>query len=313
MPPITTPTISRLQNSAGLFCREAGRALLRHKLRSGLTALGIMIGIAAVVWVVAIGKAGSARAEAQLANLGDNLVWIEAGSRNVNGVRNGNHGDTSLTFDDMQAIRRETPLIKSVSPNVDGRLRLIYGNRNWLTGYRGVSTEYLDIKKWEIAEGSAFTDEQGERAESVCLIGQTVREQLFGPGEAVGQVIRVQGQVFQVIGVLGRKGQSGFGQDQDDTLLMPYETAQSKIRGKGMAWLDDILASARSRDQVNAAIDQVSALLRQRHRLQPGQEDDFNIRRPDEVLKAQVEASRSLSLLLVSVAAIALWWAASAS
>ena len=289
-----------------LFCLEAVRALARHKLRTALTALGVMIGVAAVIWVVAIGQASTERVEAQLQNLGNNLVWIEAGSRNINGVRNGAHGTTTLTPEDAAAIRREMPLIASVSENVDGSLQVIYGDRNWNTRYRGVSPEYLEIKRWEMAEGSFFTHAQVEHIESVAVIGETVRSELFGLENPIGRVIRMQGILFKVIGVLAPKGQSTWGQDQDDTIMMPWTTAQKKIQGQGFTWLDDILCSAVSREAVNPAIDAVTALMRQRHHIRPGEEDDFNIRRPDEVIKAQIEQSRTLELLLISVGSISL-------
>jgi putative ABC transport system permease protein len=265
-----------------------------------------MIGVAAVIWVVAVGSAGTERAEAELQKLGTNLVWIEAGSRNINGVRTGTHGTTSLTPEDAEAIRREMPLINSVSENVDGRLQVINGNRNWRTPYRGVSPEYLEIKAWQLAEGSFFTHDQMEHSESVVVIGETVRQELFSASNPIGQVIRVQGSLFKVIGVLAPKGQSGTGQDQDDTMMMPWTTAQKKIRGQGFTWLDDILCSAVSREGVNPAVDAVASLMRQRHHIRPGEGDDFNIRRPDEVIKAQIQQSNTLALLLISVASISL-------
>jgi putative ABC transport system permease protein len=292
---------------ASLFFREAIRALLRHKLRSALTTLGIMIGIAAVVLVVAVGQAGSQRAEAELQKLGDNLVWIEAGSRNVAGVRTGSHGTTSLLIEDQEAILREVSLIKSCSPQVDGSLQLIARERNWNTRFRGETPEYLDIKKWQVAEGGAFTAADVQQAAGKILIGRTVREQLFGgAGNAVGEVVRANGQLFEVVGVLAPKGQSSDGRDQDDWILLPYTTAEKKLRGKGLVYLDDILCSAVRPEAVNPAIDRIVGLLRQRHHIRPGDEDDFNIRRPDEILKAQVEASDTLAALLISIAAVSL-------
>ena len=296
---------TRLHFSATLLS-EAVRALSRNKLRSALAALGITIGIAAVVCVVAIGRAGSDRLEEQLNALGENLVQIEAGSRNINGVRSGTHGMNTLTVEDAQAILREVPLIKSVSPHVDSKVSVAFGNRNWTTQYRGVAPEYLEIKRWQLAEGVAFTDEQVEQAANVCVIGQTVRDQLFGPEKAVGQDIRLNNQLCQVIGVLAPKGQSAMGWDQDDVLLLPFTTAQKKLRGKGFTWVDDIMCSAISAQAVNPAIDEIIMLLRQRHQIRADQEDDFNIRRPEEVIKAQLETKRTLALFLISIASISL-------
>jgi putative ABC transport system permease protein len=289
-----------------LFFTEALRALARHKGRTALTALGSMIGVGTMIWVVAVGEAGKARAEEELHNLGDNLVWIEAGSRNVNGVRTGTHGTSTLTPEDAEAVRREVPLLKRVAENVDGRVQIVTGNRNWNTRYRGVSPEYLDIKRWKIAEGAFLSDDHVRRMDNVAVLGETVCRRVFGPVSPIGKLIRVNNMVFQVIGVLAPKGQTGSGQDQDDTIMMPWTTAQTKIRGRNYEFLDDILGSAVSMEAVNAAIDAATALLRQRHHIGPGEDDDFNIRRPDEVIKASIQASSTLQILLVALAAISL-------
>jgi putative ABC transport system permease protein len=295
-----------VQAPLSLFGREAVRSLCRNKMRSALSALGITIGIAAVVCVVAIGSAGAQRAEEQLQKLGDNLVWIEAGSRNINGVRSGSHGMTSLTMGDAEAIADEVSSIKSVSPNVDGTVVIISGNRNWTTHYRGVTPEFLEIRRWGVVEGAPFTSRDVVRSANVCLLGQTVRQELFGEREAVGRDVRIDQKVFRVVGVLATKGQTGQGRDQDDTVIMPYTTVQRKLRGRGFTWLDDIMCSAVSLAEANSAIDRITALLRYRHHLIPGEPDDFNIRHPEEVIKAQIAAKRTLALLLVSIASIAL-------
>jgi putative ABC transport system permease protein len=297
---------ARVSQWLALFCREPVRALLRHKTRSALTTLGITIGVAAVVLVVSVGEAGSARAEAELQSLGDNLVWVEAGARNINGVRNGAHGNTSLTLDDAEAMKREVKLLKRVSPQIDGTVQVIYGNRNWNTRYRGETPDYLAIKRWNVALGAPFSDEDVRQSASKILIGETVRAQLFGIDNPVGRLVRIQQQLFEVVGVLAPKGQNADGRDQDDWILLPHTTAQTKLRGRGIQYLDDILCSAVAPEAVNPAIDATIALLRERHHIQPGAEDDFNIRRPDEVVKAQLEASHTLALLLVTVASISL-------
>ena len=289
-----------------LFGREAVRSLCRNKMRSALSATGITVGIAAVVCVVAIGTAGSQRAEQQLQSLGENLVWIEAGSRNVNGVRSGSHGMTSLTMGDAVAIADEVSTIKNVSPNVDGSLIVIAGDRNWTTRYRGVTPEYLQIRRWELADGAPFTHADVVRSANVCLLGQTVCRELFGEGDAVGRSIRINKMPFRVVGVLAPKGQSGTGQDQDDTVILPYTTVLKKLRGSGFTWLDDIMCSADSLEETGPAIERVTALLRDRHHILPGREDDFNIRHPEELIKAQIAAKRTLALLLESIASIAL-------
>ncbi|MBZ5588434.1 MAG: ABC transporter permease [Acidobacteriia bacterium] len=300
------PPVSRAAVLASLFVREAVRALVRHKMRSALTTLGVMIGIAAVVLVVAIGKAGSERAQEALASLGDNLVWVEAGARNVNGVRTGSLGANTLTVDDADAIRREVPLITRVSPQVDGHIQVVFGNRNWATHYRAESPEYLAIRRWGVALGHAFSQDDVERSATKALLGETVRRELFGNVNPVGEVVRLQNQLFEVVGVLAAKGQSGDGRDQDDWVFLPYTTAQKRFRARTETWLDDILCSAVSPQAVEPAINQIEALLRQRHHIEPGGDDDFNIRRPDEVLKAQVAASDTLAHLLLSVAGVSL-------
>ncbi len=279
-------------------------ALLRNKMRSVLTVLGITIGIAAVICVVAIGKAGQARIEQQLNNLGDNFVWIEAGGRAVNGVRTGPRGTKTLTLGDAVAIKNQIPLIKSVSANVDASTQIVYGNQNWFTTFRGVAPEYFEIKRWGIDEGAAFAQDDVDRATAVCVIGRTIRDQLFGAQDPIGKVIRVKTLPCKVVATLKPKGLSMSGQDQDDTILLPYTTAQKKLMG--VTWLDDILCSAVSADAVKAAGQQARALLRERHHLRPEEEDDFNIRNPEDIIQAQLEASRTLTLLLVTIASISL-------
>jgi putative ABC transport system permease protein len=234
-------------------------------------------------------------------------VWVEAGSRNVAGVRTGSHGMTSLTMEDAESIRRNVPQITRVSPQVDGTVLIINGNQNWTTRWRGETPDYLAIKKWTVVLGASFSEEDVEQSASKVLLGQTVREKLFGTANPVGEFVRIQRITFEVVGVLGPKGANPDGRDQDDWVLLPYTTALTKLRGKTVTpWLDDILCSARSAQDVQPAIDRVTALLRQRHNLATGAEDDFNIRRPDEVLKAQVDAEKTLATLLASIAAVAL-------
>ena len=278
--------------------------LVRNKMRSILTMIGIMIGIAAVICVVSIGRAGQAKVEQQLRNLGDNFVWIEAGGRAVNGVRTGTHASPTLMLSDAIAIKQQIRLIKSVSPNVDGSTQIIYANQNWFTSYRGVSPEYFPIKRWEIDEGAAFSQEDVERAADVCVIGRTVRDQLFGPEQALGKVLRIQGLPCKVVATMKPKGLSLSGQDQDDVIILPYTTVQKKI--KGVIWLDDILCSAISPNVVKLAGQQAAAVLRDRHHLRPDEDDDFNIRNPEDIIEAQLEASRSLTILLVAIASISL-------
>src|SRR5262249_41328804 len=227
-------------------------------------------------------------------------------SRNRAGVRTGTRGTTTLTLDDGEAVAREVAGVKAMTPNIDGGIHLAWGNRNWTSRYRGVNTKYFAIRGWQIQHGASCTDEDDSRAASVCVIGQTVREQLFGGTNPVGQMIRVEQQPFEVIGVLAAKGQSATGFDQDDTIVMPFATAQRRVKGAAFTWLDDILLSASSPATVEPAVSEIVMLLRERHHIGPGDEDDFNIRRPQELINAQIAQSRVLALLLISVACVSL-------
>ena len=295
-----------LRTCLNLLVVQALRALARNKLRSGLAMLGIASGVATVIWVLAIGRAGSERALADLDNLGDNLVWIEAGSRNVAGVRTGTHGMTTLVPQDADAIRREIPSIARVSENVDGRVQVVSRSANWNTQYRGVSPAYPDIRRWQIARGAFFNDEDTSEARTVLVIGSTTRERLFGDADPLGEVVRIGSSVFTVIGVLAVKGPSATGNDQDDTIMMPWTTAMRRIVGSNQTWLDDVLCSAVSIDRVRDAGERVADLLRERHHITPGAEDDFNIRHPEELLEARLESAETLKLLLLALWLMAL-------
>jgi putative ABC transport system permease protein len=279
-------------------------ALLRNKMRSVLTVLGITIGIAAVICVVAIGNAGQARVEQQLNNLGDNFVWIEAGGRAVNGVQTGTHDTTTLTWADALAVKKQVSLIKSVSANVDDPVQVIYGNQNWHTSYRGVSPEFFDIKRWFVEQGAFFSQEDVDRVADVCVLGRTVQQQLFGVQDPVGKVIRVKNLPCKVVATLHPKGISLSGRDEDDIVILPYTTAQKKL--KGITWLDDILCSAVSQDAVKMAGQEATAVLRDRHHLRPEEEDDFNIRNPEDIIQAQLDASKTLTVLLIAIASVSL-------
>jgi putative ABC transport system permease protein len=284
--------------------RMALQALARNKLRTVLTMLGITIGIGAVICTVAIGQGGSSLVHEQLLALGTNMIWVEAGGRNINGVRTGNAGTKSLTLDDADAIKRSISFISMVAPNVDGNVQVVYGNQNWYTRYRGVPPEYFQVRRWNLQSGSMFTQGDVDRLSTVCLLGRTLVERIFGQDDPVGKTIRVQGLPCKVVGVLQAKGLSTTGFDQDDMIAMPITTAMHKL--KGISWLDDIFCSATSPESVSLAEDQIYRLMRQRHRLRPDEPDDFNIRHPQDALQAQEEASKTLTLMLASLASVAL-------
>ena len=287
-----------------LVMRIALRALARNTMCSILTTLGISIGVGAFICSVAVGQGAARQIEEQIRSLGENMIWIEAGNRNVNGVRTGTHGTQSLTLRDMYAIQQQIPLLAQVSPNVDMRVQVVYHDQNWASQVRGVAPAYVTVRRWRVVRGTVFSDDDVADMRKVCVLGQTVVANLFGAADPVGQTIRVQQIPCQVVGVLEGKGQSPTGQDQDDVLLMPFTTVQKKI--KGIAWVDDIMCSAVSPEAIPAAEAQITALLRERHRVLKNQPDDFNLRHPTEVAQTRVAAQRTMTLLLASVAAVAL-------
>jgi putative ABC transport system permease protein len=205
---------------------------------------------------------------------------------------------------DAIAVKNQISLIKSVSPNVDDPVQVVYGNQNWHTSYRGVTPEYFDIKRWYVDQGAVFSQDDVDRAADVCTIGRTVREQLFGAEDPIGKVMRVNNLPCTVVAVLHPKGLSLDGRDQDDTVILPYTMAQKKL--KGITWLDDILCSAISQDAVKMAGQEATAVLRDRHHLRPEEEDDFNIRNPEDIIQAQLDASKTLTILLIAIASVSL-------
>jgi putative ABC transport system permease protein len=285
--------------------RMAFRALGRNKMRTALTMLGVIIGVAAVICTVSIGEGATQKIQTAIQNMGANLVWIEAGGVNLNGVRTGNGATKTLTVDDVKAIQDQVSLVSHVTPNVDGRAQVVFGNQNWYTSMRGISPDYLFVRKLAVDHGAFFGQEEMDRAENVCVLGHTVASILFLNDDPVGQTIRVANQPCKVIGIIEAKGQSATGQDQDDTILMPYTTVQKKI--KGINWLNDVWASATTPDVIPAAEREITDLLRERHHIRPGQPDDFNIRHPVEIANAMADSARMMEILLASIASIALF------
>jgi putative ABC transport system permease protein len=285
--------------------REAFAALNRNWVRSGLTIVGIAVGVGSFICVIAIGNAGSSSIEDQLQSLGDNFIWIEAGSRARNGMRMGARGSRTLVLGDAHAIMEQVPLIKGMSPNVDGRgIQVVYGGENWSTQYRGVTPEYLEIRRWTLRLGTFFTAADVEAAAPVCVLGQTVVENLFGDENPIGKTVRIKAVPCKVVGVLIAKGFSATGQNQDDFIVMPITFAQKRITGT--FWLDDIYCSAVAPEAMPEATRQIVGLLRERHHLTAAEDDDFNIRRPEDVVQAQLATSRIMTALMASVASLSL-------
>jgi len=284
--------------------RVALRALARNKMRTVLTMLGIIIGVGAVICTVAIGQGAGKQVQAQIQNLGTNMVMVFAGSVTSGGVRMGSQATKTLTEDDAQAILQHVPNIVAVSPGVGSQVQVVNGNENWATRITGVSAEYLDLRSWPVVEGSNFSQRDVEDAGNVCVIGKTVATQLFGDDDPVGKTIRVKNLPFRVLGLLATKGQNSFGQDQDDTLFAPYSTVQKKLAG--ISWVQMINAGVDSQLDIPAAQKQIAALLRQRHHLRPDEDNDFIIRSPDELAQAADQTSHILTLLLGSIASVSL-------
>ncbi|MEK6244135.1 MAG: ABC transporter permease [Pseudomonadota bacterium] len=295
-------------NVLGLL-RVAMRALAVNKLRSLLTMLGIIIGVAAVIVMIAVGAGAQARVEEQIRSLGSNLLLILSGTTTSGGVRMGFGSSQTISEDDAAAIPREIPETMA-APALRGTAQLIWGNTNWSTVIFGVTPEYIDVRQWELAAGRIFDASDMAGATKVCLVGQTVARQLFGGTDPLGQVIRVRRVPFTVIGVLESKGQSMMGSDQDDLILMPISTARKRVLGSGnlakQRSVGTIWVKVAEGYDMKAAEEQVRSLLRQRHRLQPGQDDDFSLRNLEEVAATQEASSRVLALLLAAVASVSL-------
>ena len=284
--------------------RLAMRALARNKMRSILTMLGIIIGVGAVIASVAVGEGASEQIQQQISNLGDNMVWVEAGGRAVNGVRTGSRGTKTLVMGDVKAMQQQVPLVYNCSGHVDGPVQIVYGNQNWFSQARGVSPEFLQVRRLGIERGDSFSQDDVDHSANVCLLGQTIVDNLFGSADPVGQTIRIQNLPMRVIGVLTPKGQSPTGQDQDDTLIVPLTTMQKKI--KGIDWLDDIMCSASSPTAIKPAEQQITSLLRERHHLRVDEDEDFNLRHPAEIASARAESQKIMTILLASIASVSL-------
>jgi putative ABC transport system permease protein len=276
-------------------------------MRSLLTSLGIIIGVGAVIVMVAIGEGSQAQIEANITSLGTNLLLIIPGSSNTGGVRQGSGSWRQFTFDDIEALQREATLVDGVSPVVRSGGQIIGGAGNWFTGVYGVSPEYFKIRSWEISSGEFFTDKDVTARRKVALLGKTVVDQLFPTQDPIGQNIRIRNTPFTVIGVLKAKGQTGMGQDQDDVILAPATTVLYRLKGdRHSSSIDMINASATSSGKVDSAIAEMRTILRKSHKLTEGQDDDFTVRSQAEIMQAATETTKTMTLLLGSIAAVSL-------
>jgi len=279
------------------------KAIARNKLRSILTALGIIIGVACVIAMIGVGQGSQAAIQAQISALGTNFLMIFPGVATQSGARIFT-GLSTITEDDVAAVKAECPAVAYVTPMSRTAAQVVAGNLNWGTTIQGVGVEWPLVRSWNVEKGAFFGDSEIRAAAKVCLLGSTVADALFEGQAPVGQMVRIKNFPFRVIGVLETKGGNTMGQDQDDTVIAPYTTVMRLL--KGSTKIDMFMASAVSQDAVSEAQKQIEALIRQRHRLQPGQDSDFMIRSQQEIAQTADETSRTLSLLLASAASISL-------
>jgi putative ABC transport system permease protein len=285
--------------------RIAMRALARNKLRSILTMLGIIIGVGAVIAMVSVGQGAQQQAQQQIAAMGSNMLFVQSGTVNRGGMRMGWGATKTLIYDDMTAIMRECPSVKSAAPGSQASAQVVFGNDNWATTINGTEPQYFDIRSWPMAEGSSFSQDDVTTAANVAVIGETVRKNLFGATDPIGQTVRINNLSFKVVGLLTPKGSSAaMGQDQDDIILVPITTLQKKITGQD--WLRWIMVSAVSKDASYTAQQQMTALLRDRHRIRAGQDDDFFIRNLADIADLADQNARLFTILLGSIASISL-------
>jgi putative ABC transport system permease protein len=289
--------------------RIAIEALKVNKLRSGLTMLGIIIGVGAVIAMVAVGSGASERIQEQIASIGSNVIVVMPGSITTSGIRLGAGFALTLTLDDARALSVECPAVAGVAPVVRGGAQTVYGNNNWATSIQGTTPEYLQIRDLSVIEGNGFTQQDVDSATKVALLGKTVANNLFGNEAPLGKIIRIKKVPFTVLGLLESKGQSPTGQDQDDLIIIPISTAKKKVLGGAQAnanAVGTIMIEARDPQAMGEAENQAQALLRQRHHLSSDQDDDFSVRNLKELFTAQETSAKIMSILLASIASVSL-------
>jgi putative ABC transport system permease protein len=282
----------------------ASRALARNTMRSVLTMLGIIIGVAAVIAMVAIGQGAKAQVEAQIASIGSNMLMVFPGSTTQAGVRGGSGSVTTLTEDDAQAIQKELSSVRFVAPSLRTIAQLVSTDQNWSTSVTGSTPDYFIVRDWSFEEGGPFTPSDVTGASKVAVLGKTVATNLFGSQNPIGQIVRIRNVPFKVIGLLAPKGQSAMGQDQDDTVIIPLSTIQKRIMG--VTYIQAILVSANSPQETITASEEIQQLLHQRHHIPPGQDDDFTVRNMTDIASAAEASSQVMTLLLGSIASVSL-------
>jgi putative ABC transport system permease protein len=289
----------------GEILRIALRALARNKMRSALTMLGIIIGVGAVIAMVGVGQGAQQQVQEQIAAMGSNILFVSSGTVNRGGTRTGWGGTKTLVYDDMLAILRECPAVAAAAPGSTTTAQVVFGNDNWSTRVTGTEPQYFDIRTWPVQQGSVFSQEDVTSSANVAVIGETVRQNLFGATDPIGQTIRILNLPFRVVGVLTAKGQSAaMGDDQDDNIYIPITTLQKKVTGQD--WLRFIMVSAVSRQASYAAQQQIESLLRDRHRIRAGMDDDFFVRNLADIADLADQSGRIMTMLLASIASVSL-------
>ena len=284
--------------------RTAFRALARNKMRSALTMLGIIIGVGAVIAMVSIGEGAKRGIESRFAAMGTNLLFVSPGSQNQRGVHGGWGSMTTLKEDDALAIARECPAVLYVSPSVSARAQTVYGNKNWNTSISGTGERYPEVRNWEVEFGTYFDEAMVKSAAKVCVLGADVKTNLFEGEDPIGKVIRIKKIPFKVLGVLKKRGESGGFGSRDDMITIPYTTAMRRLQGIDYIQSADVRAV--SQEALPEAVIQIQDLLRNRHRIAPGAEDDFTVRNMSEIAETAAEATKMMTVLLGSIASISL-------
>ena len=284
------------------------RILSRNRLRAGLTMLGIVIGVGAVIAMVSIGEGAKAAVAQRVATMGTNVIMVLPGSMTTSGVRSGQGGAVTLTISDGMELKKRIPMLSEVGWGKRDTMQIINGNKNWSGLVNGISPSYLTIRDWSFSSGGSFTQQDVDTADRVALVGQTVVENLFDMGEEpVGAIIRIKNVPFRVIGVLSPKGQSSQGNDQDDIVFIPFSTAERKVFGtQFLGSVGALFASAERSEDLASAATQIREVLRIRHRLQPDQDDDFTIRTQVDIGKVQESTSETLTVMLFAIASVSL-------
>jgi len=296
--------LKRTIKHVGKTFKIAFRALGRNKMRSFLTALGIIIGVGAVIAMISIGEGAKRGIEDRFASMGTNLLFVSPGSQNQRGVHGGWGSMTTLKEDDAMAIVRECPAVMYVSPSVSARAQTVYGNKNWNTSISGTGDRYPEVRNWDVEFGTYFDEAMVKSAAKVCVLGADVKTNLFEDEDAIGKVIRIKKIPFKVLGVLKKRGESGGFGSRDDMLTIPYTTAMRRLQGIDYIQSADVRAV--STEAMPQAVVQIQELLRNRHRIAPGAEDDFTVRNMSEIAETAAQATQMMTVLLGSIAGISL-------